>query len=155
MEEPESLTDPEQWFLGKVESALAWARKKAFRRERIYYRSRICSLAFSTGVVVAAATPIPRWGIAALGGVSAIIEGSLQVTGYREQMLSIMDFRSRLEVELTLYRTHSAPYNDEDVRLAKFVERVERIFRDSDESQVSILQQPINGGETGNNTRLI
>jgi hypothetical protein len=41
------------------------------------------------------------------------------------------------------------------VRLAKFVERVERIFRDSDESQVSILQQPINGGETSTNTRLV
>ncbi|MFI9600287.1 DUF4231 domain-containing protein [Streptomyces sp. NPDC052043] len=149
MEEPKSSTNPEQWFLGKVESALAWARKKASRRERVYYRLRICSLTFSTGVVVAAATPAPRWGIAALGGISVLIEGALQVTGYREQMLSVMDFRSRLEVELTLYRTYAAPYGDQETRFSQFVERVERIFRESDKSQVSILQQPVSGSEIG------
>ncbi|MEU6774172.1 SLATT domain-containing protein [Streptomyces sp. NPDC046759] len=113
------------------------------------HRLRICSLTFSTGVVVAAATPAPRWAIAALGGAGVLIEGSLQVTGYREQMLSVMDFRSRLEVELTLYRTYAAPYDDQETRFPQFVERVERIFRESDESQVSILQQPVSGSEIG------
>jgi hypothetical protein len=142
MTDPIYVDEPERWFLERVNSALDWARKKASRREKVYYRLRICALTFSTGVVITAATPAPRWSLAAIAAVGVLIEGGLQITGYREQMLSVMAFRSQTEAELALYHTRTPPYDDSATRLHRLVQRMEGLFRKNDADQISILRRP-------------
>jgi hypothetical protein len=104
---------PDDRFLSHVHSTSKKYRKKAKKAHRQYIRVGLSTLAFSSLLPVAAATSVPRWVLAALGGVVITGHGFLALTRPHEREIHYERAGNTLALEIRKYQYCSGSNNDQ------------------------------------------
>lgn len=85
--------------------------------------------------VLATAAQVPRWVLAAFGGLAAVIEGMQGLFQYRASALNAMRTANALERVLNKYMTSVTPYEGPDREsFSELVRNIEKIRKDADEA---------------------
>ncbi|GHD23419.1 DUF4231 domain-containing protein [Streptomyces galbus] len=118
------------YAMGLADRSYAWYQRAATKARRYYRITETLQLLVSAAIpVTAVLAPGEARVPALLGGVVVVLTGMRSVFHWQDDYLRFSQAREAVEAERRLYRTGSAPYDDESTReraLAAAVTRIEQ-----------------------------